>query len=494
MGILSLFHIGFFLTDDGNSMIIRFSSFYETLKNGQIPVRFLHRLNFGFGYPVADFLYPLFMYIGVPIKALGFSFVDTVKIIIGLSFLSGTIFSFLWFKKLFNSRAAFIGAVTYSLFPYHLFDLYKRGSVGEILALGIVPLILWAIEKGKVPLVSLGYGLLITAHNSLALMFIPVLFVYQLISKKNLKVSILSLIPGIFVSAFFWFPALYDKQFTVFDSVKVSNYGSYFINLDGWILFGLIFVASFILSIPLLRKNNRRLIFFLVLSGMSVILATQISDVVWKVLPLQTLIQFPFRFLSLAVLSTSYLVAYLVFVYKGKLNNFFIIFVISIIFISSRQFLLPEKFENLPDGFYSTNPETTTVKAEYMPKWVKIIPLQMPDSPVEPKKNISLFSGNSNNMNFTVSSDKDTLVEVQKIYFPGWKASVDGQITQIKYENPKGLIQIPVDKGVHIIHVYFEEGRLRLISDLISLVAFLYLILWSVKGKNYIITKRNEKN
>ncbi len=66
--VIALFHSGFFLTDDGNSMIIRFSAFYDAIRHGQFPVRFLPRLNFEYGYPVADFLYPLFLYIGVPIK------------------------------------------------------------------------------------------------------------------------------------------------------------------------------------------------------------------------------------------------------------------------------------------------------------------------------------------------------------------------------------------------------------------------------------------
>src|SRR3989344_3219366 len=56
---------GFFESDDGEWMIIRFSAFYQALADGQFPVRFLGRLNNGYGYPVADFLYPGFMYLGI---------------------------------------------------------------------------------------------------------------------------------------------------------------------------------------------------------------------------------------------------------------------------------------------------------------------------------------------------------------------------------------------------------------------------------------------
>src|SRR3989338_6792857 len=145
--VVGLMHPGFPLTDDGNWMVIRFSAFYETLKSGQFPVRFLSRLNYGFGYPVADFLYPLFMYIGVPIHILKFSFVDTIKIILGASMIGSAIFVYFWLSKLFDKFSSFVGAVFYFYTPYHLYDVYVRGSVGEVLALAIAPFILWQLER-----------------------------------------------------------------------------------------------------------------------------------------------------------------------------------------------------------------------------------------------------------------------------------------------------------------------------------------------------------
>jgi hypothetical protein len=117
-GIWALLQPGFFLSDDGEWMVIRFSAFYENLVNGQFPVRFLSRLNNGFGYPVADFLYPLFMYIGAPIHYLGASFVDTIKIILGGSLALSGVFAFLWLRKIFGNAASFTGALVYTLFPY----------------------------------------------------------------------------------------------------------------------------------------------------------------------------------------------------------------------------------------------------------------------------------------------------------------------------------------------------------------------------------------
>jgi hypothetical protein len=62
---------GLLVTDDGDWMVIRLSAFYQSLREGQFPVRFLGRLNYSYGYPIANFLYPGFLYIGSAIHATG---------------------------------------------------------------------------------------------------------------------------------------------------------------------------------------------------------------------------------------------------------------------------------------------------------------------------------------------------------------------------------------------------------------------------------------
>ena len=118
--IIPLFHPGFFSTDDGEWMVIRFSAFHQALRDGQFPVRFLSRLNNEYGYPVANFLYPGFMYLAEPIKILGFGFVDTIKIVFGIALIESAVFTFFWLSRIFNKVPAFIGALIYLYAPYHL--------------------------------------------------------------------------------------------------------------------------------------------------------------------------------------------------------------------------------------------------------------------------------------------------------------------------------------------------------------------------------------
>ena len=61
--IIPLLKSGFIITDDADWFLIRFTAFHQTLREGQFPVRLLTRLNHGYGYPVASFNYPGYMYL-----------------------------------------------------------------------------------------------------------------------------------------------------------------------------------------------------------------------------------------------------------------------------------------------------------------------------------------------------------------------------------------------------------------------------------------------
>lgn len=211
--IWPLLQPGFFVTDDGNWMIIRLSAFHQTLRSGQFPVRFLYPLNHGFGYPVTNFLYPLPFYMGEIIHLFGFGFVDSIKILFILSFILGAFFMYLY--------AGFFAAVIYSYMPYRLFDVYKRGSLGESVAFIFLPLIFYLVDKKRIALASIATAALITSHNVTAFIFLPVIFLYS----KNIKLILMALI----LSAWFWLPALYDLQFTRAATVQVADFSKYFL-------------------------------------------------------------------------------------------------------------------------------------------------------------------------------------------------------------------------------------------------------------------------
>lgn len=468
----SLFVPGFFLSDDGEWMVIRFSAFYEDLASGQFPVRFLSRLNNGFGYPVANFLYPLFMYIGSPIHFLGASFQETIKILMGASLMLSGLFTFFWLRKFFGQAASLVGALVYSLFPYHLWDLYKRGSVGELLALSIVPFILWQIERRNLTFVSLGIGALIVSHNTLAILFLPVLILYMALN-TNLKFMVLTVLLGLGLSSFFSLPAINDIKYTAFTNTTVSNFSDYFVNRN-FNLLGLISPAIIILTASLIKRDKNLLLF----SGVtlfSVFLALDLSLYIWNFI--SPFVQFPFRFLSLVMLGLSFIAAFSLNKLRGKTLNITFVAIILLIFWSAKDFLSPIKSLNYQDTYYSTNQDTTTVKKEYMPKWVKNLPTTY-------SAKVEVTKGNLKIENLKVKPNKvafdaigEGVVKVNTVYFPGWKVFLNDKEIEIDYEE-NGLILFNVKNGNNKVEVKFEETNLRLFADLISILSLGLVIGW----------------
>jgi hypothetical protein len=471
-GIWALLQPGFFLSDDGEWMVIRFSAFYENLVNGQFPVRFLSRLNNGFGYPVADFLYPLFMYIGAPIHYLGASFVDTIKIILGGSLALSGVFAFLWLRKIFGNAASFTGALVYTLFPYHLWDIYKRGSVGEVLALSMVPFILWQVERKSLTLVSLGVGALIVSHNTLALIFLPVIATYMILN-TNVKFAFLTFALGLGLSAFFWLPALIDLQYTIFNQTAISNFSDYFINKN-FNLLGLVSPAIIILTAAILRKD-KNFFFFAFVTLLSVLLALDVSSSLWRFV--SPFIQFPFRFLSVVMLGLSFIAAFSLSRLKGRLLNIAVIILLTLLFWSAKDFITPSKVHDYPDSYYSTNQDTTTVKNEYMPRWVKnpTINYDSKVQVVEGAVKIENLTAKPNKITFNSKGEGE--IQINTVYFPGWKAYINGNETKIDHEK-NGLIVFDVQKNDSKVEVKFGETNLRIFADLISLLSLGLVFGW----------------
>jgi uncharacterized membrane protein len=481
--VIGLLHPGFPLTDDGNWMVIRFSAFYEALRNGEFPVRFLMRLNNGYGYPVSDFLYPLFMYFSVPIHLLGANFVNTIKILLILCIFASSLFTFLWLRKIFDNLSSLIGAIFYTFFPYHLFDVYQRGSVGEVLSLSILPFVLWQTERRSLLWVSVGLSFLIVAHNTLAVLFMFLILPYCLLNiyidknrKSVLSFYILSLLLGLGLSSFFWIPALFDLQYTVFAKTQISNIGNYF---SGFGLIGTAtaFVILFTVFLVLIRKieirKHRLTIMMLIISIISIYVASSLSAFLWKMLP-SSFVQFPFRFLSLTIPSVSFLTACIISVFTQKKRIALSSIILILILFSSASYLLPKSYQNFPDSLYSTNQDTTTVKNEYMPKWIRKIPQSMAPAKVENlngKETINLLQLAPNKTVFTVFLATQRIIQVNTIYFPGWYAYVNGKQTEILYNNPMGLINLRLDKGMNNVQVMFRETPIRLFSDLISIIS-----------------------
>jgi len=470
-----LFQPGFPITDDGTWMVVRLASFHQTLKTGQFPVRFLETLNHGYGYPVLNFLYPLPFYLGEIIHLLGFSFVNSVKILFGLSFLFSGLGMFLFVRQKFGNFAGLIASGLYIYFPYHLYDVFIRGSLGEAVALAVAPFVFWRADKllqsskniNNIALLALAIGILIPSHNTLAMLFLLALGIYLLFQSRRpdyLKIFLAGLW-GLGISAFFWIPAIFELPLTRAGMIKVADFQKYFLTWENFgQMVGLASVIMFVFVIFVLPLKARQLLkgkqilAMLMIFVLGMFFSLPVSEFLWKNSPLPQFVQFPWRFLSLI----AFCFAFVMGILTSKLPK--AIGILSVLtFVLVNLLSLNVKYQYFDDSYYSTNDDTTTVKNEYMPKWITVDPLKR---------------SNDEFVNISESN-----LEMQKVYYPGTVVIVNGKEVKIDYQT-NGLVRFDVSKKDEVVIRKFGETPLRLLADAITLASIVLLFIQLILASN----------
>jgi len=487
---LALFKPGFFVSDDGDWMVIRLSDFHRSFVSGQIPVRWAARLNYGYGYPVFNFSYPLSLYFGEVFHLVGFSFVDSIKLVFIFSFFIAAILMYFLGRELWGKYGGIIAAVFYTYAPYRFLDTYIRGSLGEAMSFIFVPLIFWMVVKLSkrrcwryVAIGSLAYAGLIVSHNIMALLFTPIILLW-LILKVRLVDALAFFGLGLGLACFFWLPALYDKQFTVLSQFSVANFQDHFFTPKQLLMnLGLVHFLAVIFSAIFLTKLRRQTSFFLLVLAATLFLVLPFSLPVWKSIPFLWWVQFPWRFLGVATFCSAVL--------AGSISHkWLVIFLLALVILVNFRYAKPQSFIDRPESFYSTNEATTTIADEYMPIWVKEKPVQRAEQRVEViagQGSIENLVFNSKKTSFDFQAETEAEVQINTIYFPGWQVKVSAKggsrPAMINYQNKQGLIQFKIPPGDNQVIAQFKETPLRLSANIISLISLLAAAVLLLKNE-----------
>ncbi len=502
---------GYFPTHDGEWAVVRLSDMFRELRDFQIPPRYSGDLNFGYGYPLFNFVYPLPYYLGLVIHFFGLSFVDSIKSLFFLSVPLSAFFMFLASKKVWkNTQAGLISAALYAYFPYRIVDLYVRGSLGESLAFVLFPLIIFLFlnisgEKKDyffIPLASLCLGLLIMTHNIMSVFFgviLSVFIVYSLINNKNLiKQYFAFVLLGIGISSFFFVPALFEKKNILLSVIPIADRNIYFANLGQLILpkwgygvpteangfsyqLGISYILVFLLSVWFFFANlfnhklkNDYLIPLLILTVLFIALMFKPTKIIWENIPLLSEINYPWTLLGPLGFLISLLAGFLA-IKKGLIKIVALVLTIFAI-VMVFPYAKPNDFVNRGDSFYLTNLATTTSSNELMPLWVKNHPKINVGKKVEilkDKGQIEIVKSRSNDIKFNVDLKKASIVRINTIYYPGWTIEDEnGKKLIPNYKNDYGVMDIRLDKGKHFVKASFRETNLRFVADIISVLSF----------------------
>ncbi len=344
---------------------------------------------------------------------------------------------------------------------------------------------------------------------------------------QRIKFGIAAIVLGLALAAYFWLPVLVERSYVRTERLLDSPVLQYFNNFIApselywqWSSDPLLFNPSpsrglglitailaslgaitFILNI--IRSQRQSLspissispISFLTLTTLFYCFLTlQISQPVWDVTPLMPFFQFPWRMLTPAALGAAVMVGVFVETLHVTYLRMLIASAAMILFNlpwwsptycgvtppptpeTTRQF----RIETLTEGAYSYS--------EYLPIWVKKFPQdeelfnaliegKSPDRLVIANAKIESRSTNPLNAEYVVNVSQTTEAIYKQFYYPGWNVEVDGKQIELRPDPESGVIRFNVPAGLHTLRVQFGETPLRLLADVISVLAVIVCLV-----------------
>ena len=215
----------------------------------------------------------------------------------------------------------------------------------------------------------------------------------------------------------------------------------------------------------------------------------------WDRVPLLPFAQFPWRFLLLMALPTSVLTGFLVDVFAERWRPYVAALLIAFTLLTNTLGLRPI-MANAVDGAIDLAESTrfelmyhllgTTVAGEYIPMWVKEKPFISPEalaivlggrSPAvhvptsDPRIRVDRLEKGSDHQTYRATADAEGRVVLNTVYFPGWRATIDGRPAEIEITDPEGLIAVRAPAGEHLIRLDFEDTPIRTLGERISLAS-----------------------
>ncbi len=386
-------------------------------------------------------------------------------------------------------------------------------------------------------LLALSFSLLLQSHNPMALIFLPPAFAWFLLClflshsrpKNDLRNTVFhflfALVFSLSLSAYFTLPVIIESSLVQIESMFqnyyhftvhfVSIYQLFFSSFWGdgpsvwgpndgmsfslgylhWILPIIILLLSVYVLLKKKRYQKQFVIFtfFLVMGAVSTFLTHQRSVFIWQLItPLQK-IQFPWRFLSLSAFFLSLSTGYLsVLLKQNSLLNKYRLFIVALILVIlifiSLPHLTPVTHGPITDrqkfsGIAWTNQITSGIY-DYLPKTASKAASSPPSGLVENidpgQQNylVENITRGTDWISFNIYLPQSGRVTLAQLYFPGFKAYVNGKPEKIQSEPLLGRMVLDLPGGSNQVFIRLFNTPIRTISNLISLISWTALIIY----------------
>lgn len=516
-----LFLPGYFAHHD-DLQVMRIFEMRKCFADLQIPCRWVPDMGYGNGYPLFNY-YNVFPYYLGGVVSFILGFINSAKFLFFVSLVLAPISMFILARKLLGVYPAILASILYGFAPYRALDIYVRGAIAESFAIAIVPLIFYfgycLLKQYSLKNflgLSLSLAAFLTSHNIMTLIFSPliaVIFVIWVWREKfsSFKLVSLSVLLGVGLSAFFILPAFLEKDLVQIDNLvkldldfrahfatlpqlffdRTWGYGASSPGTDDTISFqiGIVHWILALLSIPtlfILRKNIKLMLTFLVVLSffvISIFMTHNKSAFVWEAIGLLRFTQFPWRFLSVTIFTSSLLGGFLIYALKGSLQKIAVLILVAVVFILNWNYFKPGEFyfdltdqQKLSGNLWETQQKAAML--DYLPMGA-----------IEPREassgqpmiragqvEVEYFKNKSNSWELKVDVAQKASIEFPVYDFPNWTVYDGGKEIPHSKDTYLGRITISLEPGAHHIMGKLNNTATRNIANLITLISFVVLV------------------
>lgn len=526
---LPLFQFKLMSGHDSLAYLPRYVEFYENLRHGEIVPRWASDLGAGYGEPTFNFNPPLLYYLVAAFHALGFTFIAAENLAIFALLLTAGIGMYLFASSIWGRHGGLVAATAYVFAPHMLVRLYVNHALADFAAFAFIPFAFWglygAVLRKSAPhrvVGVLAVAALMLSSISVAVVVVPALalllvwLAWRSRSPGGLAAGLWCIGLGIALTAFFWLPALRETAFVhIARREERSNFHDHFLYIQqlfyspwgyglsvrgagdgmsfavGAVHLVMLGAAAVILR-PIWRASaaaGALLAALLALTLVAVFFMTDASLFVWERVGALHPLQFPWRFLALVMLASSFACgAPFLLLRDGegrqRAANWLMVALVAAIFLLNFRHADPQSFLKTTDADYSpVNIATKGLPAtarEFEPTDVR----QFPSSPAaEP---VTVVSGTAavtvlvrkpTERTFSIRVDQAAQLRMNTFYFPGWTLYVDGVRRTTSHGNQNGLMDFPLATGTHAVRFVFLDTPLRTWSTRLSLAALAIFLL-----------------
>jgi len=271
----------------------------------------------------------------------------------------------------------------------------------------------------------------------------------------------------------------------------------------GWPHWWIVVLAILIFVYLLLRKEKKTLIplgFGIILFFAAALMVHAKSYYLWEAIPLLSFVQFPWRFLAIAMLASSFVGGIVISKVRGRLflgiGLIVLVFVLNISYFRAGEYFPAMTDEKKLSGDEFVQQSKAAI-LDYLPKQVEQVPQELaPNFPlvIFGEAEVSKLNKRSDFWHFDASvfSSGGAIIKVPIFDFSDWQVLVDGNPVAHLASYPEGVIEVNISEGKHIIVGWFQNTPMRVMANTVSLIALTGLMLFLVLAKNRRFTTKSQ--